>query len=159
MRHISVDQSGKVEATSVDTVLALNSTDIQYSILIPKKIKQEIFGRCKKQYKKKIMIKTFSYSLYLLLKKKVQKNSIIVIDDEYPKHGKNIKNYLATKLKFDAHQITIGNIGKKDEAHRIAYDTYRKKIKPNEVITSKQLNLNKLFSRKDLEKILKKEGC
>ncbi|MDP3698158.1 MAG: hypothetical protein Q8R47_01085 [Nanoarchaeota archaeon] len=121
MRHFTIDQSGKAEDTSMDTILAFSSNEIQYSIRISKKIKQNIFTQCQKKHKTNLALRLFSYGLYLLLKEKVDKDSIVIIDDEYPGHGRDIKQYLVQHLGLQKEQIKFTLIGKKDSAHKIAY--------------------------------------
>lgn len=153
--HFSIDQSGKIEDTSVDTILAMCSNDIQYSIKIPKKLKQDLFIKCKKSSKKNLTFRLFSFCLYLLLKNKIQKNSIILIDEEYSGHNADIKQLLLKNLKIKKEQITFGLVGKKDASHRVANQTFSGRLKPNEIITEELLNLNKIIPKSKLKKILK----
>lgn len=155
MHYFSIDQAGKIEETNKDTILALYSNEIQYSIKIPKKIKQELFNQCKKRHRKKIMLRMFFFGLFLLLKDKIQENSTIIIDNEYPGHEKNIKQLLLKFLKIKKEHIRFDSIGKKDPSHNIANKTFSGKLKPNEIITEKLLNLNRIIPKKKLKKFLK----
>src|SRR3989344_4265826 len=154
MRHFTIDQSGKVEDTSAHTILAFSSNEIQYSIKIPKQIKQGIFTSCQKKHKTNLALRLFSYGLYLLLKEKVDKDSIVIIDDEYPGHGKDIKQYLMQHTSLQKEQIRFALIGKKDSAHKIAYLTFCGKLKPNYVVTEKEFNLNVIIPTKKLKELL-----
>lgn len=155
MRRLSVDHSGKVEDTSSDTILAFHASDIQYSIRIPKDIKQRIFNDCKKKFRKKIILRIFSHGLYLLLRKRVNRFTIIEIDNEYPGHSRDIKAYLTIRLGLDKNQVYFTEIGKENGAHKIAYKTYSGKLKPNEIVTERILNLNSMFNKKTIQKLLK----
>jgi hypothetical protein len=155
MKQFTVDQAGKVENTSVDTILALCSDEIQYSIKIPKKIKQEIFNKCKKRHKKNITFRLFAYGLYLLLKNKVNKNSIIIIDNEYHGHDKDIKVMLLKNLEVSKDQIRFDLVGKKDLSHKVANQTFNGKLKPNNIITEKQISLSKICPINKIKKVLK----
>lgn len=149
-----IDQAGKIECTCDDTVLALWSDEIQYSIKISKKIKQNIFNACKKSYRKKLMLRLFAYSLHLLIQDKTPKSSIIVIDDEYPGHGKDIIQHLEQYSGLKR-TIRIDLIGKKNHAHRIANQTFSGKLKPNQHIKEEQVDLTKLIPNKKLKEYLK----
>ncbi len=155
MRHFTIDQSGKVEDTSVDTILAFSSHDIQYSIKISKKIKQNILTQCQKKHKNVLVLRLFSYGLFLLLKDKANEDSVVSIDDEYPGHGKDIKQHLMSFLGLQSEQIKFTLIGKKDPAHIIAYQTFRGKLKPNHVVTEKEISLEVLIPAKKIKELLK----
>lgn len=113
MSYFTIDQSGKVEHTNDDTILALYSERIQYTIKIPKEIKQELFNQCKVSKKNLLTYRIFAFGLYLLLKDKITKSTIIKIDDEYPGHGKDIKNLLLNKLSIKSDQLGFECLGKK----------------------------------------------
>lgn len=154
--YFTIDQAGKIEHTNEDTVLALCTAETQYAIKIPKLLKQNIFNRCKREYKNNLVYRIFSYGLYLLLKDRITNNSILLIDEEYKGHGKDIKNYLLKYLeKMPAENIRFQELGKKDLSHRIANQTFSGKLKPNEIITEKQLNLNVILPLNKQKEYLK----
>ena len=140
--HIEVDQSGKVELLSVDTIIAC-SNEKQYSIKIPKKLKQEIYYNYKNKIKQ-LKYKLFCIGVYYCLERFLTKSELIIIDDEY--HGKNnlVKSVLLSYIRkkyfnFDNKIINFGNIGKKSNAHHVAIETFRGEHKPNEILTEKQI--------------------
>ena len=139
---LRVDQAGKIEDTTKDTILAYVSQESQYTIKIPKKIKQDIFNRCRKRYRRNITLRFFSYALYLLLKD--ADFSMIIIDDEYPGNGRDIKNMLSHKLKKDS--IIFTNLGKRDLSHTVANQTFSGKLKPNRIIT--EIDINQIIPRR-----------
>ena len=65
---VEVDQSGKIEDTNVDTVLAF-SNRMSYVILIPAKVKRAAFQvlRARRKTSKANTLRLFSVSLFLLL--------------------------------------------------------------------------------------------
>lgn len=139
---IEIDQSGKIEMLSQDTIIAC-SNDKQYSIKIPKKIKQEIFYNYKNKIKQ-LKYKLFSIGVYYCIERFIEKSELIIIDDEY--HGKNnlIKFILISYIKriyknFDEKLIRFSTITKNSNAHHIAIETFREEHKPNEVLTEKQI--------------------
>lgn len=154
--YFTIDQAGKIEHTNEDTVLALCTAETQYAIKIPKLLKQNIFNRCKREYKNNLVYRIFSYCLYLLLNGRITPNSVIIIDEEYKGHGKDIKNYLLKYLeKISAENIRFQEIGKTDPSHRIANQTFSGKLKPNEIISEKQLNLNAILPLNKQKEYLK----
>lgn len=155
MRHFTIDQSGKVEDTSVDTILAFSSNEMQYSIKIPKYLKQNIFSQCQKKYKTNLALRLFSYGLYLLLKEETNNESVVIIDDEYPGHSKDIKQYLMQHSNLQKEQIRFELIGKKDQAHKIAYMTFCGKIKPNRIVNERDLNLSLIVQGGRIKELLK----
>ncbi len=155
MSYLTIDQAGKVEHTNVDTILALCSDKIQYTVKIPKELKQELFNQCKARKKNQLTYRIFAFGLYLLLKGRISQSSIIKIDDEYPGHGRDIKILLLNHLSIQSDQLGIENLGKKDPSHKIAYQTYCGKLKPNDIISEKQLNLPKIIPKKRIKEFLK----
>lgn len=153
MKQFTIDQAGKIENTSHDTILALCSDNINYSIKVPKKLKQELFKGCKKKYKKNLTLRVFSYVLYLLLYEQVNEQSVIIIDDEYPGHGKDIKRNLLTHLQQPYPVIKFDLVGKKDISHQLANQTFRGRIKPHKVVTYEELNLPVFIPDKVLKKM------
>ncbi len=155
MQHFTIDQAGKIEQTNEDTILALCSKNIQYTIKIPKQLKQKIFSQCHKRFKKNLTFRTFSYGVCLLIKNKINQNSLIMIDNEYPGHERDIKQYLLKFSKLKKSQIKFTQVGKKDASHRIANQTFSGKLKPNEIILTKNLTLKNILPEKKLKQFLK----
>lgn len=139
---IEIDQSGKVEETQHDTVVAFSNGSF-YSIRITRKTKrqiQEVFRKMEKP--KRFMIETFCALVFLIIKDHYKAISSIEIDKEY--HGRE-KDILTTlKLFFEAESLDLPaisfiNIGKKSKAHQIAIEVYRKKLKPNKLLNFQEL--------------------
>ena len=90
--HIEIDQSGKVEMLSHDTIIA-SSNEKQHCIKIPKEIKREIFYNYKNKIKQ-LNYKLFSIGVYYCIEKYINSYSSIVIDNEYHNKNKLIKDVL-----------------------------------------------------------------
>lgn len=140
--QLEVDQSGKIELLSQDTIIAC-SNDRQYSIKIPKKIKQYIHYNYKSKIKQ-LNYKLFSIGVYCCIENFLKNSQLIIIDDEY--HGKNnlVKSILISYIKrkyksFDEKLIKIALITRNSNAHHVAIETFRGEHKPNEVLTEKQI--------------------
>ncbi len=138
MTHIEVDQSGKIELMSQDTIISCSNAS-QYSIKIPKKVKQSIYLE-KKNKVKQIKYKLFCIGVFHCIKRYLGKANLIVIDDEYQGKNNLIRSILIGLIKadfpnFDSKIIKFGNIGKKSNAHHLAIETLRKEHKPNETIS------------------------
>ena len=140
--HIEVDQSGKIEQLSQDTIIAC-SNNKQYCIKIQKKIKQSIYYNYKTKIKQ-LKYKLFCIGVYYCIEYILSKCELIVIDDEY--HGKNdlIKSILFSYIRkkfvdFDEKMIRFSRISKNSNAHHVAIETFREEHKPNEVISEKQI--------------------
>lgn len=140
--HIEVDQSGKMERMSHDTIIA-SSNEKQYCIKIPKEIKQEIFYNYKNKIKQ-LNFKLFSIGVYYCIEKYINSYSSIIIDNEYQNKNELIKSILISYIKkqftdFDHEIIRFSNIGKKSNAHHVAIETFRGEHKPNEILTQKEI--------------------
>ena len=138
--QIEIDQSGKIENTSKDTVLAL-SNRLQFSIIIPRKIKREIqiIFRKNKQPRNFVLF-TFSAGLSILLHYAKPKHKVL-IDKEYLGKEFIIKKHILETYKKEVIKpiISFGFIGKKSNSHRLASLVVKKKLKPNIIVTKNEL--------------------
>jgi hypothetical protein len=131
MHDIEVDQSGRTDTLTVDTVLAF-SNSIQSAILIPKAVKRECYQLLKERGMRRdlISVKLFAAGLILLLAPHIGTMELITIDLEYPGWGNEIKEQLLRYLRkrhpnLRNRQIAFGQVGKKSSSHKIALATYR----------------------------------
>lgn len=147
--RIEVDQSGKIEQLNKDSIIAFSNKN-QFSILIPKDAKQEIF----KLYKGKIKdlrYRLFCIGIYYCLKNYIKEKELITICCEYIGKENLIKSFILDYLrkdyaKIDPKIIRFGIIGKKSNAHAVAIDVFRGNRKPNHIL-----------SLAEVEKCLKKK--
>lgn len=146
--HIEIDQSGKIEQLNKDSVIAFSNKN-QYSVLIPKDIKQYVF----KLYKGKIKdlrYRLFSIGLYYCLRDYIKEKELMTICCEYTGKESLIKSFLLDYLRkyypiIDTKIIRFGKIGKSSNAHAVAIDVFRGNRRPN-----------KILSLNEIEKCLKK---
>ena len=140
--RIEVDQSGKIEQTDMDTVVAFRNSE-QYSVLLKKKIKAEILTEYRNKYKD-IHYRIFAILVFYCIKNHLHKIELIVIDIEYEGKEGDIKRNLLRSIwksypNFDKKLINFSNIGKKSNAHRVAYQTFIGKLAPNKIIMKKEV--------------------
>ncbi|MGA9349158.1 MAG: hypothetical protein WBW48_10180 [Anaerolineae bacterium] len=149
-RHsdVEVDQSGKVERTQMDTVLAF-SNNLRYAIRIPAAVKRAALHalrqRCKpSRSKKAIYVGLFAAGLYLLLREHLDTLDYIIIDVEYPGREADIRGMLLLWIRridpeYPSERIVFRQVGKKSPAHNLAWEVYRGKHQADRVITEKEL--------------------
>jgi len=127
---IYIDQSGKVEDTATDTVLACTNGK-SYTISLTTKNKRRIQESLRRRgIGKMFMIYTFASLLYLLIKKARIKSQTIFVDIEYPGHSKTIEDIIS-KLNKNPIDIRWKLVGKSSLAHELAIQTKRGKKKAN----------------------------
>ena len=136
--HIEVDQSGKIEHLNMDMVIAF-SNQHQYSIVIRKSIKREIYIEYKGRVKN-LRYKLFCIGIYHCLKDYLHEYQRIVIDVEYKGKENLIKSILLGLIRkssksFDSRIIHFGSITKKSNAHAVAIDVFRGHRKPNKIVS------------------------
>ena len=142
-----LDQSGRLEYTSQDTVLAIANSK-KKTILIKAKEKrflQQVFRTMGKN--KQYAIRTFSIMIYYLIKTNPPPH--LIIDLEYPGWEDNITSELINLFKrnsrnFNPHSLEFKAIGKSAEAHWQAYHVFKRKRRPNIIITAKEI-LNEVY--------------
>lgn len=136
--EIFIDQSGRLEFTKVDTVIAYSNSYLETkSILIEAKEKRKLQSYFRKNGNDKVYIyKTFAILIYILLENKFKYISSLNIDMEYEGREILIKNFLLDLIfknnkKIDSKQINFVHVGKKHKCHDKAIRTFRKEIKPD----------------------------
>lgn len=142
MAHIEVDQSGKIEQTSLDTVVAFRNTE-QFTVLMKKKIKAEILVEYRKKHKD-IVYRLFAILIFICIKNYLGKLKLVMIDNEYKGREIDIKKHLLNLIlknnpDFDKRCIKFGNISKKSRAHITAYQTFAGKLAPNKVVLKEEV--------------------
>src|SRR3989338_379438 len=146
--HIEIDQSVKIEQLNKVSVIAFSNKN-QYSVLIPKLVKQEAYNLFKGKARN-LRYKLFCIGIYYCLKDYIKEKELITICREYQGRENLIKSLLLNCLRKDYAQvdpkiIRFGIIGKRSNAHAVAIDVFRGNRKPN-----------KILSLKEVEKWLKK---
>lgn len=137
-----IDQSGKVEYTSHDTVVAF-SNGKKKAILIKAQEKRVLQEHFREAGKINIFVyRLFSLLIFLLLKDEDFQD--IIIDIEYPGRGDLIKNYLIHDFgrigrKIDPHNIHFQRVGKNCEAHWHGYYVFKGKRQSELSIESKEV--------------------
>jgi len=120
---VEIDQSGKIEQTNLDTIIAL-SNSIHYSVILSKKVKRTLQSLFRNNARPRMFIyQTFSALIAILLTKAKPKTKII-IDVEYQGHEDMIRNqileYTKTLRKNGRYIIEFGYVGKTSPAHILA---------------------------------------
>jgi len=134
---IQIDQSIKMEQTNKGAVLAF-SNDEQYSILIPGKVKRQLQELFRKKGRPRIFVyRTFAAGVALLLQNYLPKFDRIIIDQEYVGKERMIRGMIYEILgRFcdRVPEIVFKKIGRKSNAHKIAYLTACRKKKPCRIV-------------------------
>lgn len=163
VENAQVDQSGKVEQTNVDTVLALANSN-KLAIVLKRRDKRIL----KRMFKEIGKGKTFPYITFaallaILLHFSKVKNKVVV-DREYTGHENTIKERTQHFLKKLGHKdettIEFGHVGKLSSAHDYAAKVGSKKLKPNRTVRLKDLleliSVFKPLKKTEVAKRLKK---
>ena len=142
---IEVDQSGKIGDTRVPTVLALANCD-SYAILIPAIVKRRCLRALREQGKKgtRLYIEWFTVALFLLLRGRIEKVTMVRIDVEYPGYDRAIKEHLLNLFRrggcyVSSDKIAFGLVGKTSPAHHKALSVYRGHEEPDRIISAREI--------------------
>jgi len=131
---VEIDQSGRIEETHRDTIIAAASKNWQFTLRIRRSDKRLLQKCFRRQGRPKMFaITTFAYAVAYLINISKVELSGIVIDIEYPGHEKTIKEILHSEIKQPV-QIRFQSIGKSSPAHTSAYFTYKNKLKENTTV-------------------------
>lgn len=138
---LQIDQSGKIEDTSKDTVVAF-SNKTTGSVFISKKIKRQVQEFFRKVGKPEFFVdKTFAIAIYFLVCdfKSIQN---ITIDLEYPGRDKFIKTLIIDLLrsnKRNIHDINFARIGNRPKVHYVAKNVFDRKKEPTKTLSLKEI--------------------
>src|SRR3990167_4722343 len=148
--RIEIDQSGKIENTNRPTVVAFCNSKQGAVIVLSreKKLIQKFFRQINKP--RLFAYLGFTALVYLLVKDHIRNRDQIIIDREYPGFEKFIKHKLKEIInenkKIKDIDVSISQIGKKSQAHIIAYDG---------LVQRSKVKIKKVFAR-DVIRIVKK---
>lgn len=137
-----IDQSGKIEQTNRNTVIACTG-DVEMTILLKKREKRKL----QQVFKQTDNLKVFPYlifaALLAILIKNLKPRKKIIIDKEYFGHEEliedKIKAYLVELGESSLPQIEFGHVGKLSDAHNLAYRVARARTKPTLIVDSKEV--------------------
>jgi len=142
--NIEIDQSGKIENTSKNTIVGF-SNSVSKSIIIYAKDKKKLQELFREAGKHRIFVyRVFAILIFILIKDYLNKIKEIVIDEEYPGKFNLIKNYLYREITlidpdFSIERIVFKRIGKKSRAHYVAYGTAIGKRKADKTVNAKDI--------------------
>lgn len=126
-----IDQSGKIEDTARNTVLAYANSSMK-TIIITRKVKRKIQELFRKHgMRRSFIYHTFAAGVYHLIRN-FKKQESIVIDMEYPGKDQIITKMIQKILqayKKPAHNIEFRRIGNHPKVHYAAYDVFAGKKK------------------------------
>ena len=145
MAHrVEIDQSNKVE-DSGDTFLAF-SNGIAYTIRVPFRVKRVGIDLLRQRGKSKrtATLMLFAACVFLLVEDHLSEIDTIILDNEYDGREADVRSFLFEYIKkqgqyFLPNRIVISLIGKKSEAHHLAWGSYRRKIAVDRTITEQNL--------------------
>lgn len=148
---IEIDQSGKLEKTNIPTYIAF-SNGVSDSICFSHNEKLIIKKHFRSTGKRRVYIyQTFAICIFLLLRD-VKDIDTIIIDTEYPGQEPLIKNYLLQLFRSEVKMCNINNqdivfkqIGKKSNAHSIAYFASKQRIISKKIYSTDILDKLKLI--------------
>jgi hypothetical protein len=142
-----VDMSGRIEETTRPTVLAL-ANGVSTTLLMSAKEKRVaidlLLKRKPETDRTLIHVFIFSNLIFLLVQEHIEALSLVTIDPEYIGYEPVIKNRIMTLCKkagiwIYRDQIEFASVGKKSPAHHLAYKVYKRRVKPNRIVTAKEV--------------------
>lgn len=137
-----IDQSGKIEDTAKDTVVAYCNGDQRVIVFKArdKRSLQEIFRRSGQI--RLFIYRTFATLIFLLIKENLKSENHFEIDTEYDGQEKIIKDILLEYIRagqLEEPRIHFSRIGSKPKVHYAAYDVLNGKKKPDKIVDFKDV--------------------
>lgn len=144
--QIEIDQSGKIDQTSLDTVIALTN-GVKYTLLFKKRHKRVAENEFRKHKLKKIfMVIIFANLVAFVIKNSKVKKSVL-IDTEYTGHNNFIEKIIQDRLGDKCPKIKFGFVGKESKSDELARKVARGKMKPDYTVTASEV-LNLALNKK-----------
>jgi hypothetical protein len=142
---VEVDQSGKIEDTRTDTVLAFSNGESR-TALIPAVVKRACIHKLRQRdwRSQTFVFKIFAASLFLLISPYLSEIDRIVLDIEYPERMGDIKGLLLKLIRgkqpdFARGQIVFQRIGRQSPAHKRAIEVYRGQVSPDLILSAGEI--------------------
>lgn len=142
---IEIDQSGKLEDTNKDTVIACVGNHFYRSVLITSSEKRKLQAIFRNIGKPRMYVyRVFTVLIFILIQRHLKKFDRIIIDQEYTGKEELLHNLIYNDIKkfnskFDPNIIVFQEIGKKSKAHILVYNVYKKRQHPDRVITAEDI--------------------
>lgn len=139
-----IDQSGRIEQTNLNTVLAIADQDTRIAIIFDRKNKRVLQSIFRNQRKIRMFtILTFSALIAILIKKSSIGRNNILIDHKYLTDEDFIKERILQylqKLKVSKiPRIEFGHVGKTSSAHELATQVSHQKKKADKTVDLKEI--------------------
>lgn len=124
MEVFFVDQSGKVEQTNMNTVVAATNTR-SVVVILQSRDKQRIFRYAKMYGRRHLYLRVFAYAIFRAVEERLGRDLKIVIDEEYAGKEHIIRrllcNFIIEKRGFfDIRRIVFDRVGKHSKAHGLS---------------------------------------
>jgi hypothetical protein len=143
--RIEIDQSGKIEHTQSNTVLAF-SNDEEFAILVLAVEKRTCLKEWRQRGKssRTLYQRLFAAALFLLIKNHLDQISAIEIDSEYPGQEAEIRGWLIQHIRkqvptFPTHRIVFRRVGKRSRAHQKALAVFRNEEQADRKVRAREL--------------------
>ena len=132
-----IDQSGKIEDTAKDTVLAaVNENDT--AVILSAKDKRRLQENFRILGKPQLFVDAVFAAVLHFLVKKLTRRGRICVDIEYPGHTKIIEKIVNQLADKDVGLEWV-LVGKSSRAHDVAYKVFKKKLKMGKKLTAVEI--------------------
>lgn len=142
--RVEIDQSGRIEYTSVPTSIG---DSLGNCISISARNKQQLQRIYRNFGKPRVFVlEVFALLVVLTIKQSFKSENIYIIDEEYTGRFDEIKNSIKryshiVGLKIDTRKIHLRRIGKYSKAHETAYKGFKNNIRKKIVNTKDILKI------------------
>ncbi|MEK7533897.1 MAG: hypothetical protein AAB600_01030 [Patescibacteria group bacterium] len=137
-----IDQSGKIEQTSLNTIIALVN-NIRYAVVLPKQVKRLLQKIFRNQQRPRMFIYDTFAALIVLVFIKTKPVGKVVIDKEYGNEdlvkARILEFIKMHKIHYNP-DIEFALVGKSSQAHIHAAKIANKKIPPNLVLALEDIS-------------------
>lgn len=137
-----IDQSGKIEQTEKNTVLACTN-GANTTIFLKSTEKRKLQRIFKQSDTPRLFIPLTFAALTALLIDEVKPRHKVIVDHEYIGHeefiAEKIRDYLAYLGMVNQPNALFGHVGKLSRAHKLAYIVASGKRKPDLIATGKEV--------------------
>lgn len=139
--RIEVDQSGKIEQTNMDTIIAFSDGE-SGSIRITSQVKRKLIDELRSaEYRgSNFYLKIFCAAVFLLLKSHLKSLKKVTIDDEYTGKEAQVKDFLTRHIGEGREiEVEVARIGRKSNAHVLALAVLRRERQEDRKISLAEL--------------------